>query len=75
MDTPRSGDDAEHRAADSARKREDLGRKEYAERLDEYLPRIEDLLWPNLIVIGGGISEKSERFLPHLTARSRAVPA
>jgi polyphosphate glucokinase len=69
------GEDAEHRAADSARKREDLGWKEYAERLDEYLHRIEDLLWPDLVVIGGGISKKSEKFLPHLTARTRVVPA
>jgi polyphosphate glucokinase len=69
------GQDAEQRAADSARKREDLSWREYAERLDEYLHRIEDLLWPDLIVIGGGISKKSERFLPHLTARTRVVPA
>jgi polyphosphate glucokinase len=69
------GEDAEHRAADSARKREDLSWSEYAERLDEYLHRIEDLLWPDLIVIGGGISKKSEKFLPHLTARTRVVPA
>jgi polyphosphate glucokinase len=69
------GEDAEHRAADSARKREDLSWSAYAERLDEYLHRIEDLLWPDLIVIGGGISKKSEKFLPHLTARTRVVPA
>jgi polyphosphate glucokinase len=69
------GEDAEHRAADSARKREDLGWKEYTERLDEYLHRIDDLLWPDLVVIGGGISKKSEKFLPHLTARTRVVPA
>jgi polyphosphate glucokinase len=69
------GKDAEHRASDSARKREDLGWKEYAERLDEYLHRIEDLLWPDLIVIGGGISKKAEKFLPHLSARTRVVPA
>ena len=69
------GQDAEHRAADSARKREDLSWREYAERLDEYLHRIEDLLWPDLIVIGGGISKKAEKFLPHLTARTRVVPA
>jgi polyphosphate glucokinase len=69
------GKDAEQRASDSARKREDLSWKEYAERLDEYLHRIEDLLWPDLIVIGGGISKKSEKFLPHLTARTKLVPA
>jgi polyphosphate glucokinase len=69
------GEDAEHRAADSARKREALGWKEYAERLDEYRHRLEDLLWPDLIIIGGGISKKSEKFLPHLTARTKVVPA
>jgi polyphosphate glucokinase len=69
------GQDAEHRAADSARKREDLSWKEYAKRLDEYLHKVEDLLWPDLIVIGGGISKKSEKFFPHLTARTRVVPA
>ena len=69
------GKDAEHRASDSARKRDDLSWREYAERLDEYLHRIEDLLWPDLIVIGGGISKKAEKFLPHLTARTRVVPA
>ena len=69
------GKDAEHRAADSARKREDLSWKEYAERLDEYLHRIENLLWPDLIVIGGGISKKSEKFFPHLTNRTAVVRA
>ena len=69
------GEDAEHRASDSARKRDDLSWKEYAERLDEYLHKIEDLLWPDLIVVGGGISKKSERFFPHLTARTKLVPA
>jgi polyphosphate glucokinase len=69
------GQDAEHRAADSARKRDDLSWKEYAGRLDEYLHRVEFLLWPDLIVIGGGISKKSEKFFPHLTARTKVVPA
>lgn len=69
------GEDAERRAADSARKREDLSWKEYAKRLDEYLHRVEDLLWPDLIVIGGGISKKSEKFFPHLKARTRVVRA
>jgi len=69
------GEDAEHRASDGARKRDDLSWREYAERLDEYLHKIEGLLWPDLIVVGGGISKKSEKFFPHLTARTRIVPA
>jgi polyphosphate glucokinase len=69
------GEEAEHRASDSARKRDGLSWKEYAERLDEYLHKIEDLLWPDLIVVGGGISKKSEKFFPHLTARTPIVRA
>jgi polyphosphate glucokinase len=69
------GKDGEHRASDGARKRDDLNWKQYAERLDEYLHRIEDLLWPDLIVIGGGISKKSEKYFPHLTTRTKVVRA
>ena len=69
------GHDAESRAADSARKRDGLNWEQYAERLDEYIRTVENLLWPDLIVVGGGISKKSEKFLPHLTARTRVVPA
>ncbi len=69
------GEDAEHRAADGARKREDLNWKQYAGRLDEYLHKIEDLLWPDLIVVGGGISKKAEKFFPLLTARTEIVTA
>ena len=69
------GKDAEHRASDSARKREDLSWQHYAERLDEYLHKIEDLLWPDLIVIGGGISKKADKYFPHLTARTKVVRA
>src|SRR5918998_6396308 len=69
------GKDAEHRASDRARKRDDLSWKEYANRLDEYLHKIEDLLWPDLIVVGGGISKKAEKFFPHLTARTEVVTA
>ena len=69
------GKDGEHRASDSARKRDDLNWKQYAERLDEYLHRIEDLLWPDLIIVGGGISKKSEKYFPHLTTRTKVVRA
>jgi polyphosphate glucokinase len=69
------GKDAEHRAAESARKRDDLSWREYAGRLDEYLHKIEDLLWPDLIVVGGGISKKSEKYFPHLTTRTKVVRA
>jgi polyphosphate glucokinase len=69
------GHDAETRAADSAREREDLSWEAWAERLQQYYRVLEDLLWPDLIVVGGGVSKKSDRFLPLLDLRTPIVPA
>ena len=69
------GLDAESRAAASAREREDLGWKEYSARLSRYLNELERLLWPDLFVVGGGISEKFEKFGPRLDIRTPIVAA
>lgn len=69
------GHDAEHKAADSARDREDLSWEKWAERLQRYYSHVEDLLWPDLIVVGGGVSKKSEKFLPLLHLRAPIVAA
>ncbi|GAA5114192.1 polyphosphate--glucose phosphotransferase [Haloechinothrix salitolerans] len=64
------GVDGESRAAASARDNEDLGYPEWAERVSRYLNVFENLLWPDLIVVGGGVSKKSERWVPLLTVRT-----
>jgi polyphosphate glucokinase len=69
------GKDAETRAADSARDREDLSWGQWAKRLTRYFQAIERLLWPDLIVVGGGVSKKADRFLPLLEIRTPIVPA
>ncbi|WP_369374400.1 polyphosphate--glucose phosphotransferase [Promicromonospora sp. Populi] len=69
------GHDAESRAADSAREREDLSWEEWAERLQRYFGVVEDLLSPDLIVVGGGVSKHHEKYLPHLHLRAPIVPA
>jgi polyphosphate glucokinase len=69
------GNDAESRAADSARVRDDLTWEKWARRLQRYFRHLEDLLWPDLIVVGGGVSKKHERFLPLLDLRTPIVPA
>ena len=43
--------------------------------MDLYLTTLERLLWPDLIIIGGGVSKKYEKFLPLLTLRAKVVPA
>jgi polyphosphate glucokinase len=41
--------------------------------VDEYLRHIEALLSPGLIIVGGGISKKSDKFLPLLTGLNAPV--
>jgi len=69
------GHDAESRAAESAREREDLSWEQWAERLQTYFSRVENLFWPDLFVIGGGVSKKSAKYLPLLDIRTPIVPA
>lgn len=68
-------EDAELRASDAARKRENLSWKKYAKRLNRYLTAMERLFWPNLFIIGGGISKEHEKFLPLLKIDTPVVPA
>jgi polyphosphate glucokinase len=70
------GKDAEQRASEHAREAAGLSWDHWAERVAEYLEHIEGLLSPRLIIIGGGVSRKSDKFLPKLTGlRARVVPA
>lgn len=70
-----NGADAEKYASDAARKADQLEWKEWAGRFNEYLNRMEDLLWPDLIIIGGGASKKDDKFIPLLKTRAKVVPA
>ena len=67
--------DAEDWAADSVRETDDLSWKKYAHRLQEYLELLHSLLWPELIIIGGGISKKADKFLPHVEVDTEVVAA
>ncbi|GGS66404.1 polyphosphate glucokinase [Planobispora rosea] len=69
------GKEAEKRASDHAREHHDLSWKEWAERVEDYLRHVEMLFSPSLIIIGGGVSKKSEKFLPLVRVRTRVVPA
>jgi polyphosphate glucokinase len=70
-----NGKEAESRASDFARQRDDLSWKKYAKRLDRYLSAMEKLFWPDLFIVGGGISKEHESFLPLLTIDTPVVPA
>jgi len=69
------GHDAETRAASSIKEKEGLSYKEWAKRLQRYYERLEALLWPDLIVIGGGVSKAADKFIPRLQLNAELVPA
>ncbi|MGW3343525.1 polyphosphate--glucose phosphotransferase [Nonomuraea rubra] len=70
-----NGKEAEHHASDRAREKHDLGWDKWAERVEEYLRYVEMLFTPSLIVIGGGVSKKAQKFLPHVHLATPVVPA
>ncbi len=57
------GPDAEKRAAASARKRDDLSWAEWGKRVHRYLEHVEALFSPDLFIIGGGASKRTEKWL------------
>ncbi len=67
--------DAEDWAADSVREKEDLSWEEFGKRVDSYLELIQRLFWPDLIIIGGGVSKKADKFLPHVKIDTEVVAA
>ena len=70
------GRDAESRASERAKELHDLSWGKWAGRVDEYLQHIEALLSPSLIIVGGGISKQSDKWVPRLTGiRAKIVPA
>src|SRR5450432_2574929 len=70
-----SGRDAERRSSANARVRRGLSWKAWAEDLDEHLKAIDVQFSPNLIILGGGVSKKGDRFTPFLKAQGPIVAA
>lgn len=69
------GDIAEHYCSDAVREREELGYKEWGERLNKFLEYIAFLTQPDFIVLGGGVSKKFEKYESKLTLSTKVVPA
>ncbi|CAN5133903.1 ROK family protein [soil metagenome] len=69
------GRDGEHLAAAVVREREGLGWAEWVLRVDRYLDRLERLIWPDLIIVGGGVSKKADKWVPRLATRTPVRPA
>lgn len=69
------GMDAELYASDAARKVNNLSWEKWALRFNEYLAKLEFLISPDLIILGGGASKKGDKFLPYLDINTPVVPA
>ncbi|MFF6976568.1 polyphosphate--glucose phosphotransferase [Streptomyces sp. NPDC008343] len=70
------GHDAEKRASSKAKEDEDLSWEHWAHRVQKYLAHVEMLFSPELFVIGGGVSRKAHKFLPHIEGiKADIVPA
>ncbi len=69
------GHDAESQASAGVKDKLGLSYKQWIPRIERYFQTVEALLWPDLFVVGGGISRDSEKFLPQLTLNTPIVPA
>lgn len=70
------GKDAEHRAGDGVRQEQDLSWKKWGKKLQEVLQMYDFLFNPDVIILGGGISKKYEKFEKYLKdIHAEVVPA
>ncbi|WP_018023880.1 polyphosphate--glucose phosphotransferase [Corynebacterium ulceribovis] len=69
------GTEAEHFASSRIRTVENLDFPEWAARVSHVLTVLEKLLWPRVIIVGGGISREHEQWIPLLTNKTPVVPA
>lgn len=69
------GRDAETWASAAVRENEHLSWKTWARRVDAYLHLLQRYFWPDLIIVGGGVSRRWRKFLPQLTLPTPVVPA
>lgn len=72
---PPTGRDAEKHVAASVRKKKNLSWSHWGRRLSKYLRILETILWPEIIILGGGVSAKYEKFFKYLKTRTKIVPA
>jgi polyphosphate glucokinase len=69
------GKEAQRRASEAARKRRGVSWEEWAEDVEAYLEELEKMIWPDLVIIGGGASAKAHFFLHHIDTRMPVRPA
>ncbi|MGV0634043.1 polyphosphate--glucose phosphotransferase [Mycolicibacillus trivialis] len=69
------GKEAEHRAAASVKEKRGWSYEKWTRQVTKVLVAIENALWPDLFIAGGGISRKADKWLPLLQNRTPVVAA
>lgn len=69
------GHDAEKMTSSGQKTLQGLDWEQWAERLQRYYGHVEFLLNPDLFVVGGGVSENHEKFMPLLRLKTPMIPA
>ncbi|CAJ1583692.1 polyphosphate--glucose phosphotransferase [[Mycobacterium] wendilense] len=69
------GKEAEHRAASSVKERKGWSYERWTKEVTKVLVAVENAIWPDLIIVGGGISRKADKWVPLLTNRTPVVAA
>ena len=69
------GKEAEHRAASSVKENKDWSYARWTEEVTRVLIAVENAIWPDLIIVGGGISRKADKWVPLLKNRTPVVAA
>jgi polyphosphate glucokinase len=72
---PFKGRSAEKYVAASVKEKKDLSWEQWGRRLNKYFRVLETILWPELIIVGGGVSAKHAKFFKYIDTRAKLVPA
>ena len=69
------GKEAEHRAASSIKEAKDWSYERWTKEVTKVLIAVENAIWPDLFIAGGGISRKADKWIPLLENRTPVVAA
>ena len=69
------GKEAEHRAASSVKEIRGWSYERWTREVTKVLVAVENAIWPDLIIVGGGISRKADKWVPLLGNRTPVLAA
>lgn len=70
-----NGKEAEKRASAAVKEDKKLSWEEWGIRLNTYFQYVESLIYPDLIIVGGGVSSKFSQFIKYINVEAEIIPA